>query len=188
MSPDEAGLAAGDLFAKLGSADHPAASGSAAALAGALAAAIVCKAGRASARPASAAQATKLQERLLRLARVDAEALSAARAALDERVAPGAGERRDFALGQALRRASEIPRAIAETCTDVAQLATGEREDVHPDFAADVTAAAFLAAGAAQAASSLVAVNLLARENEGDVVAAREAAQTAAQIVALLPI
>ena len=38
-----------------------------------------------------------------------------------------------------------------------------------PDFAPDVTAAAVLAAGAAHAAASLVAVNLLARDNEGDV-------------------
>ena len=96
------------------------------------------------------------------------------------------GERRDFALGQALRNASEVPTAIAETCADVAQLAAAEHESVEPDFAADVAAAAILAAGAAQAAASLVAVNLLAHDNEDDVVAARRAATTAAEVVARL--
>ena len=43
-----------------------------------------------------------------------------------------------------------------------------------------------LAAGAARAASSLVAVNLLAGESESDVVAARRAAATAAEVVAQL--
>ena len=55
--------------------EHPAAAGSAAALTGAVAAAIVCKAARAAARPASAAQAIALQGRLLRLAQADAASL-----------------------------------------------------------------------------------------------------------------
>jgi formiminotetrahydrofolate cyclodeaminase len=180
-----ADLSADEVIAALGSVDEPAAAGSAAALTGAFAAAIVCKAARAASRPATAAQAISLQDRLLRLARADAEVLAAARAALESREGP-AGERRDFALGQALRNASVVPAGIAETCADVAQLAAAEHEYVEPDFTADVTAAAILAAGAAQAAASLVAVNLLAHDNEADVVAARHAATTAAEVVAQL--
>jgi formiminotetrahydrofolate cyclodeaminase len=186
LNRDEAATTAGGIFTALESTDHPAAAGSAAALAGAVAAAIVCKAARAAARTASSAQAAALQERLLQLARVDADVLAAARAALADRARAGTGEQRDFALGQALRRASEVPRTIAEACTDVAQLAASERAEVQPDFSADVTAAAILAAGAAQAASALVASNLLAHENDEDVVAAQQAATTAAGVVAQL--
>jgi methenyltetrahydrofolate cyclohydrolase len=179
-------LSADEVIAALGSVDEPAAAGSAAALSGAFAAAIVCKAARASARSASAAQAISLQDRLLRLARADAEVLAEARTALQSRDQPGPGERRDFALGQALRNASVVPTGIAETCADVAQLAAGEHGAVEPDFGADVAAAAILAAGAAQAAASLVAVNLLAGDNESDVVAARRAAAAAAEVVSQL--
>ena len=186
MNLQTAELSADELIAALGSVDEPAAAGSAAALAGALAAAIVCKAARAASRPAASAQAISLQDRLLRLARDDAEVLEAARAALQPQDAPAPGARRDFALGQALRNASVVPTGIAETCADVAQLAASEHEAVEPDFTADVVAAAILAAGAAQAAASLVAVNLLAHDNEGDVAAARRAAATAAEVVAQL--
>jgi formiminotetrahydrofolate cyclodeaminase len=179
-------LSADEVFTALGSVDEPAAAGSAAALTGAFAAAIVCKAARAASRPASAAQAMSLQERLVRLARDDAEVLAAARSALQSRDAAASGERRDFALGQALRNASVVPAGIAETCADVAQLAANEHESVEADFAPDVAAAAILAAGAAQAAASLVAVNLLAHDNEGDVLSARQAAATAAEVVAQL--
>ncbi len=186
MNLKAAELSADEVIAALGSVDEPAAAGSAAALTGALAAAIVCKAARASSRPASSAQAISLQDRLLRLARSDAEVLGEARAALESRAGGAPGEQRDFALGQALRNASVVPTGIAETCADVAQLAAAEHPSVEPDFTADVAAAAILAAGAAQAAASLVAVNLLAQDNEGDVVAARRAATTAAEVVAQL--
>ena len=186
MSLDGAEISAEGAVNALGSVDHPAAAGSAAALTGAHAAAIVCKAARATARSAAAAQAIALQGRLLRLAQADADVLAAARAALESRDGPEPGERRDFALGQALRHASEVPTAIAETCADVAQLAAAEHEHVDPDFTADVAAAAILAAGAARAAASLVAINLLAHDNEDNVVAARRAATTAAEVVAKL--
>ncbi len=186
MNFDEAELSSTGALAALASLDHPAAAGSAAALTGAVAAAIVCKAVRAAELSASAAQAVALQGRLLRLARADADVLDAARTALAAPPASEPGERRDFALGQALRNAAEVPTAIAETCADVAQLAATERGSVQHDFAADVTAAAILAAGAAHAAASLVEINLLADENDGDVRAARRAAATAAEVVAQL--
>jgi formiminotetrahydrofolate cyclodeaminase len=186
LNLDAAELSAEDVIAALGSVDEPAAAGSAAALSGAFAAAIIAKAARASSRPASAAQAISLQDRLARLARADAEVLAEARAALQSRDPAASGARRDFTLGQALRSASVVPTGIAETCADVAQLAALEHGAVEADFAADVTAAAILAAGAAQAAASLVAVNLLAHDNEGDVAAARHAATAAAEVVAQL--
>jgi formiminotetrahydrofolate cyclodeaminase len=186
LNLEAAEISAGDTLAALGSVDHPAAAGSAAALTGALAAAIVCKAARSAARPATAAQAISLQERLLRLARADAEVLAAARTALRPPHGPETGTPRDFALGQALRNSSVVPAGIAETCADVARLAETEHGSVEPDFAPDVTAAAVLAAGAAHAAASLVAVNLLACDNEADVAAARHAAATAAEVVARL--
>ncbi len=184
MTGDEAEPTACGVLAALGSAEHPAAAGTAAALTGAVAAMIVRKAARASARSASAAQANALLDRLLGLAQADAAALGAARTALGGRAAPGAGRQRDFELGQTLRKAADVPRAIGETCADVAQLAAAEREAVQPDFAPDVAAAAVLAAGAAQAAATLVAVNLLADANEDDLRAARRAAAVAAEIVA----
>ena len=183
LSLDEAEISAGAALAALGSVDHPAAAGSAAALTGAVAAAIVCKAARGAARSASSAQALALQERLLRLAQTDADVLAAARAALGSPATGEPGERRDFALGQALRKASEVPTAIAAACADVAQLAAAEYELVDSDFTADVAAAAILAAGAAQAAASLVAVNLLASDNEDNVVTARRAAEIASEVV-----
>jgi len=183
---DTAEIPAGSALAALGSLDHPAAAGSAAALTGAVAAAIVCKATRAADRRSSSAQAIALQERLLRLAQADADVLATARTALASRDPAATDEQRDFALGRALRNASVVPTGIAETCADVARLAAAEHESVAADFTADVAAAAILAAGAAQAAASLVAVNLLAHDNEDNVVAARRAAATAAEVVAQL--
>jgi formiminotetrahydrofolate cyclodeaminase len=180
------GTSIGDAVAAVVSDEHAVAAGSAAALTGAVAAAIVAKAARLTSREAEAAQAEALQGRLVELAETDAGALAEARAALASRGGGETTERRDFALGQALRRASEIPTRIAETCADVALLAGTEREAVHPDVAADVAAAAVLAAGAAHAAAYLVAVNLAASENADDVLVARRAAAAAAEVVATL--
>lgn len=162
----------------LGSPDESPASGSAAALAGALAAAVVVKAARASSRAGAAAQALLLQQRLARSAVEDAEALGEARTLL----AGAAGD--DFRLGGALVRAMAIPAAIASDCADVAQLASAEREHVLGDFRPDLQAAAALAAGAAQAAAHLVAVNLAATPADERVEASSAAATVAADVVA----
>jgi formiminotetrahydrofolate cyclodeaminase len=163
----------------LGSPAHAAASGSAAALAGALAAAVVAKAARASERPGAAAQAALLEKRLVRMADTDARALRAARTLL----ATGAGGC-DHDLGEALRKAMTIPASIGTACADIAALAAGERELVLPDYRPDLEAAAALAAGAAQAAAHLVAVNLAASPDDRDVISSRTAAAAASKIVA----
>jgi formiminotetrahydrofolate cyclodeaminase len=178
------GLGIDEALGTIGSRDRAAAGGSAAALAGALAAAVVAKAARASERPGSTAQATLLQSRLVRFAEADEEAFAKARAALAERE-PGGGERRDFALGRALRNALLVPLRIGETCADVALLAADERETVAADHQADLAAAAAIAAGAAHGAAHLVAVNLAATSDDPDVVAAHGFASSAADIVRL---
>ncbi len=171
------------LLDELGSPEHAAAAGTAAAFAGALSAAVVAKTARASGRGASAAQAVALQRRLCRLAESDAEVLGQARATFADGVS-ASGERRDFELGRALRLALAVPLEIAEACADVAVLAADERGSAVPDHVADLAAAASLAAGAAGAAARLVAVNLAAAPDGPEVEAARRVAARAGDVAA----
>jgi formiminotetrahydrofolate cyclodeaminase len=101
----------------------------------------------------AAAQARRLRERLVPLARKDAEAYQAAVAKLQER-----GD--DFALGEALARAADIPLEIADHAENVSTLAAEAAARATPDLRADAAAAAALALGAAWAAAKLVEVNL----------------------------
>ena len=103
----------------------------------------------------AAAQARRLRDRLVPLAREDAEAYQAAIAQLGEQ-----GD--DFALGEALARAADIPLEIAEHAENVAGLAAEASGDVR----ADASAAAALALGSAWAAARLVEVNLAMREDD----------------------
>src|SRR6476661_1542736 len=139
--------------------DSAPAGGSAAALVGAIAAAVTVKVARISGQDGYAAQASLLQSRLVELAPTDAQALSTARQALAE-VAGGGDERRDFSLGVPLDRASAIPLEIAEACADVAALAGELARTAEPDAQPDAAVAAVLAAAAAHAAVRLVEVNL----------------------------
>jgi formiminotetrahydrofolate cyclodeaminase len=164
----------------------PAAAGSAAALAGAAAASVVAKAAAASGRAGEAAQAATLADRLVALAGEDAAVHGAARAALASTGEGDASEQRDFTLGRVLRRASGVPREIAEVCCDVSLLAGGEADQVEGDLRADAVAAAQLAAGAAAAAAHLVAVNLALQEGDEDLVRARGSAAAAAGVVEAL--
>ena len=130
--------------------------GVAAALTGALAAAVVASAARAAREVwaeagGAAAQAAKLQRRLIALARDDAEAYAAA---LDAR---GQG---DEALGEALERAARAPLEIAEAAVDVVALATLVAEHGEVALRADAVTAATLAEAAVRAAATLVEVNL----------------------------
>jgi len=179
-------LEAVEVLATIASKETSVAAGSAAALCGAVAAAVVLKASGASGRPGEAAQATALRDRLMRLAGVDAAALAVARAALAATGVEEPSERRDFHLGRAVRRASVAPREIAEACADVAMLAAGESEHVADDLRPDAAAAAHLAAGAAGAAAHLVAINLVLREDDEEVIRARGAARAAAEVVGVL--
>jgi formiminotetrahydrofolate cyclodeaminase len=162
------------------------AGGSAAALCGALAAAVTVKVARLSALPGLAAQAAALGSRLTDLAPSDALAFAAARAALATASEGGDDERRDFALGRALDRSSAIPLEIAEACADVAAVAgelarTGD-DDARPDAAV----AAVLAAAAAHAAVRLVEVNLAVGADDARAKRARAAAQTASDAAQLV--
>src|SRR5262249_56362253 len=95
----------------------------------------------------AAAQAHKLRERLVPLARQDAEAYQAALAQLRERDD-------DFALGEALARAADLPLEIANHAENVAALAADAAARAHPELRADAAAAAALAPRAPRAAAN----------------------------------
>ncbi len=122
----------------------------------------------------AAAQAKRLRDRLVPLARQDAEAYQAAIAQLKER-----GD--DFALGEALARAADIPLEIADHAENVAALAAEAAQHATPDVRADAAAAAALALGAAWAAAKLVEVNLAMRDDDPRLERARRIASGATQ-------
>lgn len=117
----------------------------------------------------AAAQARRLRERLVPLARQDAEAYQDAVAKLEDR-----GD--DFALGEALARAADIPLEIADGAETVAALAAEAATRAHPDLRADAAAAAALALGAAWAAAKLVEVNLSMHSEDDRLARARRIA------------
>jgi methenyltetrahydrofolate cyclohydrolase len=137
--------------------------GTAAATAAAMGASLVVLVGRGSQDwpegAGTAAQARALRERLLALGAADARAY----AGVIDALRPVAGvpqERRDFALGQALVTAAEIPRAIAEAAADTAALAAAAATHGKASLRADAAVAAALAEAAARSAALLVEVNL----------------------------
>jgi formiminotetrahydrofolate cyclodeaminase len=124
----------------------------------------------------AAAQARTLRERLVPLARQDAEAYQAAIAKLHEH----GGD--DFALGEALARAADIPLEIADHAENVSALAAEASTRANSDLRADAAAAAALALGAAWAAAKLVEVNLAMRSEDPRLARARQIAAGATQI------
>jgi formiminotetrahydrofolate cyclodeaminase len=137
--------------------------GTAAAIAGAMAASLVTMVGRCSTDWAEgagvAAQARALRERLLELGDADARAYGAVLQAMrrDDAATP---EQRDFALGQALIVAALMPLAIAETSADVAELAALATAHGKQSLRPDAAVAAALAEAAAHSGAHLVEVNL----------------------------
>lgn len=101
----------------------------------------------------AAAQARRLRERLVPLAREDTDAYQAAVSQLQE-------HDDDFALGEALALAADVPLEIADHAENVSALAAEAAARANPDLRADAAAAAALALGAAWAAAKLVEVNL----------------------------
>jgi formiminotetrahydrofolate cyclodeaminase len=173
-------------------ATRTAAGGSAAALTGAMAAAVTSKAAFVSDLPAVAAQADALRTRLVLYARLDADALTAARYALRDATGLAAAEvgddRRDFQLGRTLNRAAAVPAAIAESCADVAVLAATFHDRGEPDFQPDLFVSATLAAAAARAGAHLVTINLgVGPDDESAVSAAAAAAAASTAVAALTP-
>ena len=157
--------------------------GSAAALTGATAASLVAMTASASSEwdeaKGIAAQAERLRDRLTGLAESDAEAYELSLAALSDRGA-APDERRDFVLGTALQRAADPPLAIAETCCDVAELASSAAAHGAPHLQPDAQVAAALAAAASMGAARLVEVNLAITPQDERVRRARAAAERAA--------
>ena len=136
--------------------------GTAAAAAAAMAAALVTMVARGSADWADgagiASQARALRSRLTTLGDDDAAAFEHVIVTMRDR--SGTPEQRDFALGEALVRAAEVPLEIAETAADVAELAALAAAEGSPRLQPDATAAATLAEAAVRAATHLVEINL----------------------------
>lgn len=135
------------------------ASGSAAAVGGAMAAELVAMAARSSTdwidAPGIAAQARMLSARLRPLATVDAEAFARVVALR----ADPSSDARD--LGPALEHSMTVPLEIADACAAVAELAALVAEHAIGYERADAVAAAALAEGATRATAALVLANLM---------------------------
>ena len=136
--------------------------GTAAAAAAAMAAALVTMVARGSADWADgagiASQARALRSRLTTLGDDDAAAFEHVIVTMRDR--SGTAEQRDFALGEALVRAAEVPLRIGEAAADVAELAALAAAEGSPQLRPDATAAATLAEAAVRAATHLVEINL----------------------------
>jgi formiminotetrahydrofolate cyclodeaminase len=135
------------------------ASGSAAAVVGAMAAELVAMAARSSTdwvdAPGIAAQARMLSARLRPLATVDAEAFARVIALR----ADASSDARD--LGPALERSMAVPLEIADACAATAELAALAAAHAVGHERADAVSAAALAEGATRAAAALVSANLM---------------------------
>jgi formiminotetrahydrofolate cyclodeaminase len=140
------------------------AGGSVAALTAVMAASVVAHVARRSqdvwpqARGATA-QAEALRARGAPLAQLDADAYVHAVATLRAPSGEG-GERRDFAIANAVREAADIPLAVADCAADVSALAADVARFGSADHRADAQVAAVLAHAATRAAAHLVAINL----------------------------
>lgn len=135
--------------------------------------------------PAIVAQATALMTRAGRLGQRNAASYAAARRLLDADPEGSDQAIRDYRLGAALREAAEAPIALAETGADIAHLAAHLAAQVGEPLRADAIGAAAVAAGAAQAAAHLVAVNLGTVPRDPRV---KRASRAAASATALLPV
>ena len=156
--------------------------GSAAALAGAMAASLVRLVANRSdwaEAPGVAAQAGVLRTRLVQLAEDDVRAYAAAMEALA--AAREAGGGRDHLIGVALERAAEVPLAIASAAADVAELAAEAAVHGSPALRPDATAAALLAEAASRSSARLVEVNLATVEGDPREREARASAAAAAR-------
>jgi formiminotetrahydrofolate cyclodeaminase len=136
--------------------------GSAAAAAAAMAASLVTMVARESNDwadgPGIASQGRALRARLMTLCADDVVAFGDVITVMRNRA--GTSEQRDFALGEALLRAAEVPLQIAEAAADVAELAALASSEGSPQLRPDATTAAILAEAAVRGATHLVEINL----------------------------
>jgi formiminotetrahydrofolate cyclodeaminase len=121
--------------------------GAVAAMTAASAAALVSMAARFSSADSVASAGDELRARLVQLATDDAEAYTAVLASRGE------------ARKEAMRVATEVPRAIAAAATEVATLAHGLVANGNPRLLGDARVAELLAEAAAKAAAVLVEIN-----------------------------
>jgi formiminotetrahydrofolate cyclodeaminase len=131
---------------------------------------------------ALAAQAEKLRDRVTPLAEMNAEAYADAVAAL-RGGKPAAPASRDDQIAGALERAAWIPLKIGEAAADVAALAASVAERGEPSLRADLIVAALMAHASAQAAATLIEVNLTTTAGDERLVEARN--QVGAATIAL---
>ena len=164
--------------------------GTAAAVSAAMAAALVAMVARGSAGwvdgPGIASQARTLRSRLLTLGDDDAAAFGQVLATIRDR--SGTAAQRDFALGETLLRAAEVPLRIAEAGADVTELAALAVTEGVAHLGPDATAAATLAEAAVRAAAHLVEINLTTvtddRQSERAALLAEAAATARARALA----
>ena len=165
VGTDVASSGTSSLDAFLSELEAPAPSpcgGTAAAVTAAMAAALVTMVARGSSAWSDgagiAAQAKALRTRLTALGTEDAIAFEQVLAKMRER--SGTAEQRDFALGEALLLAAEVPLQIGEAAADVAELAALAAAEGAPHLRPDAVAATALAEAAVRAATHLVEINL----------------------------
>ena len=156
--------------------------GSAAAVAAAMAASLVTMVARENTQwtdgPGIASQARALRERLTMLCADDVAAFGDVLAVIRSRA--GTPEQRDFALGEALLHAAEVPLQIAEAAADVAELAALASTEGSPQLRPDATTAAILAEAAVRGATHLVEINLATIAGDHNSVRAERLAAAAA--------
>jgi methenyltetrahydrofolate cyclohydrolase len=174
-SPSFLDLTASQLLDELAG-PVPPGGGSAVAFTVAMAAAVVRMAARASkeswdAAGGVAAQADALRARAAPLAQHDADVYERALWARDSAAALRP-DKRDWEIGKAFAAAAEPPLEIARIAADVAELAAEVVRSGDQRVRADAVAAVTLAAAAARAAVTLVAVNLTTVEDDPRVAAA----------------
>ena len=148
------------------------AAGSAAAIAVALAAGLVALVGRLSGKqlddaPAVVAGADDLRRRALALADEDAAVYGEVRAAY---ALPREGdpEMRRRRIREALERATAVPLRITQAASETAVLAWRLVQHGNPNLEGDAVTAGLLARAAAQAAATLVELNVRTGKLEGD--------------------
>ncbi|HYL39732.1 MAG TPA: cyclodeaminase/cyclohydrolase family protein [Candidatus Binatus sp.] len=164
-------LTIGAFVERLSSAEPVPGGGSAAAVAGSLAAALVSMVAQLSRRQQLVAhtalhdwaeeEGRRLAARLLQLADEDAAAYGAFAAALKlPRATPEESARRQEAKRRAAGVAAEVPLRTVEACLDVTKAAEALAGRCNLNASSDVTVASLLAESAAQGAAENVRVNL----------------------------
>ncbi len=186
-----AGISVGGFLDQLGSEQPAPGGGAAGAVAAALAASLVAMTARLSTAylpdlDAVATRMDSLRRDLLDLAGLDVDAYTAVISAHRLPDEPGSDVRRR-AIREALRGASLVPLAVAETCTEV--IAAGEllARAGNPNLRGDARTAILLADAAANAAADLVRINVTAGDLEVDLDRRATHAAAVTRSVAQLP-